>query len=250
MSIETDWQLIRNRFHTYGNPISVAKMERALDLLVLPRGARVLDVGCGKGELLIRLVERFGAAAVGIDPSTVLSMARANAAARIPDADVTWHSAKRDDVPLEPGSFDLTACIGSLHAFGELDDALTALVALTRPGGYVLVADGVRLQTPPPEYLAAIGADDTELPRDNAQNIAAGRAHGLRALWTALSSRDEWDEFEWLYMYAMERHAEEHGLTPEQEEQLVATREFQDAQQRWGRDTMGFGLYLFQVPAG
>jgi hypothetical protein len=47
-----------------------------------------------------------------------------------------------------------------------------------------------------------------------------------------------------------ERHAHEHGLTPEQERKLESSRRFQAAQQRWGRDTMGFALYLFRRPVG
>ena len=57
-------------------------MERVMDVIAPPPEARVLDVGCGKGEFLIRMVERLGARAVGIDPSPVLAMARENATER------------------------------------------------------------------------------------------------------------------------------------------------------------------------
>ena len=77
----------------------------------------------------------------------------------------------------------------------------------------------------------------------------AGQAIGLRPLYNTISSRDEWDEFEWLYMYAMERHAHEHGLTPAETKKLEEARDFMTAQLHWGRDTMGFGLYLFRRPA-
>ena len=247
MTTDTDWQLVRNRFHTYGNPISVAKMERVFDLLDLPQGARALDVGCGKGELLIRLVERSGVTAVGIDPSPVLQMARESAAARVPDADLTWHDAKCEDVELEPASFDLTACIGAHHAFGTLGDMLSALHDLTRPGGFVLVGDGFWAEEPTPEYFRALGVSAFE-QNDHVGNIQAAIACGLRPLYSTISSRDEWDEFEWLYRYAMEQHRHEHGFSPEQEEQLGFRHRFLMAQLRWGRDMMGFALYLFRRP--
>jgi len=38
-------------------------------LLDLPRGARALDIACGKGELLVRLAERHATRGVGVDLS-------------------------------------------------------------------------------------------------------------------------------------------------------------------------------------
>ena len=69
-------------------------------------------------------------------------MAKANAGERIPDGDITWLDMKLDEVHFEPASFDLTACIGASHAFGNYDDALAGLLKLTRPGGLVLIGIG------------------------------------------------------------------------------------------------------------
>ena len=41
------------------NPMPVAKLDEVLDLLALEAGARVVDLGCGKGELLRRLAARY-----------------------------------------------------------------------------------------------------------------------------------------------------------------------------------------------
>jgi cyclopropane fatty-acyl-phospholipid synthase-like methyltransferase len=40
-----------------------------VERLELPAGARVLDVGCGRGELLARIAARWGAECVGVDLS-------------------------------------------------------------------------------------------------------------------------------------------------------------------------------------
>ena len=43
--------------------------ERAISLWKLPPGARVLDVGCGQGESVTHLREKYGLDALGIDAS-------------------------------------------------------------------------------------------------------------------------------------------------------------------------------------
>jgi cyclopropane fatty-acyl-phospholipid synthase-like methyltransferase len=40
------------------NPLSQTTLDRAIERMALPPGARVLDIACGKGELLIRLARR------------------------------------------------------------------------------------------------------------------------------------------------------------------------------------------------
>ena len=57
---------IAHRDHDYCNPIAAAKVERLLDLLPLDEGSRVLDLGCGRAELGLRIIERFGSTVVAV----------------------------------------------------------------------------------------------------------------------------------------------------------------------------------------
>lgn len=50
---------ITHREHILCNPMSLEKLEQLITLLSLKLGARVLDIATGKGEFLIRLVERY-----------------------------------------------------------------------------------------------------------------------------------------------------------------------------------------------
>ena len=63
---------IAHRDHDYMNPLSAAKIERMLDLLPLTEHSRVLDLGCGRAELALRIIERFGSQVVAIDNSSLM----------------------------------------------------------------------------------------------------------------------------------------------------------------------------------
>ena len=63
---------IAHRDHDYCNPIAAAKVERLLDLLPLDETSRVLDLGCGRAELALRIIERFGATVVAVDRSSLM----------------------------------------------------------------------------------------------------------------------------------------------------------------------------------
>ena len=60
-------------------------MDRVLALLDAKPGERALDVGCGKAEVLLRLIERYGVKGVGVDTNPAfLEQARTGLARRAP----------------------------------------------------------------------------------------------------------------------------------------------------------------------
>ncbi len=148
----------------------------------------------------------------------------------------------------EPASFDLTAMLGSGGIAGGVAGICARLAQWTRPGGYVLIGEGYWAKAPAAEYLAHLGAAPDEL-RDHRGNVEAGIAAELIPLHATVASSDEWDEYEWKYSRSIERYAIEEPEDPDVAAMLERIRRWRDAYLRWGRDTLGFGLYLFLRPA-
>jgi len=241
---------IAHRDHDYCNPIAAAKIERVLDLMPLDASSLVLDLGCGRAELALRIIERFGSTVVAVERSSyMLDAAReraewTGALARLHLDDIDIRAFRAD-----PETFHLSVMLGAGGIDGGMAGICRALAGWTKPGGYVLVGEGYWKQRPAPEYLALLGGDASQYV-DHHGNVQAGIDAGLIPLHAATASADEWDEYEWKYARAIERYAGEQPEDPQVPEMLERVRRWRDGYLRWGRDTLGFGLYLFFRPGG
>lgn len=111
---------------------------RLLATARLPADARVLEIGCGTGNLALRAARQHPATqVVGIDPDEA-ALARARRKAEGRGLDVRWDVGVAQDLPYEDGSFDRVLSSLMLHHL-DGDDRVEALREVRR----VLTADGV-----------------------------------------------------------------------------------------------------------
>ena len=233
----------------FNNPLSPERIDSLLDELWLTGTSKILDVGCGQGELILRLLQRFNCQAVGVDvDETAVNIAQQKTASFAPN--VTLHTAPFADLTFPANHFDACFSLGTTHAFGEigeaLDNALASLKAITKPGGLIILGDGYWRQEPDPAYLQTTGIDKREL-RSHQENIAAGQKIGLECIYTITASRHEWDHFEGAFWLAAEREWLQNPEDAQMAEKVKRRRIWKNAYWQWGRDTMGFGLYVFLV---
>ncbi len=239
---------IAHREHDYCNPMSAAKIERLLDLLPLVESSRVLDLGCGRAELALRIIERFGSQVVAIDNSSLMLDA-ARERAQWTGALGRLHLDNMDirHFAADPETFQLTVYLGAGGIDGGLGAACRKLKGWTQPGGYVLIGEGYWKRKAPSEYLAVLNGGEFGYV-DHRGNVQAGIDAGLVPMHAAVASDDEWDEYEWKYARSIERYVREQPDDPDAAAMLERIRRWRDAYLRWGRDTLGFGAYLFYRP--
>jgi SAM-dependent methyltransferase len=105
---------------------------------LVPEGGRVLDLGCGTGELVTRhLLERYRVVGVDISPHSIVVAKR-----EVPGAE--YLCADMADLDLEPESFDgVTAFFSVIHVPREEQPAVLASIhRWLRPGGHAIVTLG------------------------------------------------------------------------------------------------------------
>ena len=143
----------------------VRERERLLDLLAWTGRERVLDVGCGRGLLLVGAARRLTTgSAAGIDlwqeedlsgnrPDATLENARLEGVAER----IEVHTADMRKIPFPDGSFDAVLSMNAIHNIYSAPGRAAAIAEVARvlkPGGVVLIVDIRHLR----EYAAALRA--------------------------------------------------------------------------------------------
>ncbi len=158
-----------------------AERERHLDRLALKGHERVLDVGCGRGLMLIGAAKRLTTGtAVGIDLWQSEDLSGNHAEATLENAElegvkdrVRVETADMRRLPFPDASFDVVvskAAIHNLYARAERAKALNEIARVLAPGGQLLIDDIRHLK----EYEAVLRARHlTDLRRYGSPLLAA-----------------------------------------------------------------------------
>lgn len=109
----------------------------------VPRGARILDIGCGPGQQtleLARLVQPCGGAVTAVDLYGVYldELRRAADAAGLDN--ITCRTGDMRDLPFDDGAFDILWCEAAVYIMG-FENALTGWKRLLKPGGALAVSE-------------------------------------------------------------------------------------------------------------
>ena len=236
--------------HHFSSPVSVEALERVLAVSGITHGWRAIDLGCGPATMAAHLAERYGVHVEAVDRSAImLDLARSRLADHPARARLSFHQAESMDYLATAEPCDLLVAVGAgMLVPGAADNAaqLKALAAHVKPGGRLLwgetfwkrpPSDGLRTQTGP---VAALYAS-------HAEYVHAGEAAGLTPLYAAVASDQDWDEYAWRYSTAVESYALAHAGAPEAAAMRARIAGWRQIYLAEGRDTLGFGLYLFGV---
>ena len=251
---EARWRFttIAHASHRVLGPLSIATVERMLTraayLADPTEGSAdlVLDVGCGKGEMLLRAHQHLGGEALGIEPNPAFAAAARERARELGFAShVTIEECRWQDLPAAPTGVALAICTGSVHAFGSFGAALRALHAVVVPRGLALVAPGYWKQEPAAAYLTAL--DSTRDEQDDWDGtLARAEASGWRVRHAHASTREEWEAYEHAYADNVRTWCAAHPDDPDTPAFAERIRDWNALVERHGMDTLGYALLLLQ----
>lgn len=119
---------------------------RLLDRVGVWKGARVLDLACGTGDLVFGAVER-GAEATGLD-ITPRMVALAQAKPTLHPTKMTWVVGDMTALPVRSASYDLVTTGYGLRNVPDLPRALAEIHRVLKPGGFMGSLDFNRPEAP------------------------------------------------------------------------------------------------------
>lgn len=198
----------------------------------------MVDLGCGSGEWLLRLLTaRPDLSGVGVDVALPADL-DARAQAQGADHRVTWVQA--DASGWDGGVFDVVLCVGASHAFGGLAPTLDGVRRILRPGGQVLLGDTIWDAPPSAAAQQALDARPQDFP-DLAGLVDRTRERGFEPGYGHVSTLAEWDDYEWSWTGSLTSWALRQTTNPvDREQALSAAREHRQAWLRGYRHQLGF----------
>lgn len=113
-------------FKSAGHRLVYEELEELLE-----PGEVVLDVGCGNGSFLERIVSDCEVDGVGIDPSASIGGRSESDCNRL----------RAENVDELAENFDIVYSINSLHHFGDVDAFFKNVTANLKPEGKIIIAD-------------------------------------------------------------------------------------------------------------
>ena len=232
------------------NPLSPQLLDRVLCVAALKPGMAALDLGCGNAAMAIHLAETYALRIEAIERSpAVAAIAAERLRGRGAPGAVQLHTVSSRDFLRADPQFDLLAAIGPsgvVEGPPEPRAVLAALALHVRPGGYLLWADPFWKREPDPVFVAMLGG--LAAYKSHAENITAGEAAGLIPYYAAVSPDQDWDDYAWRMAAATEHWLAAHPDDPEAASVRQRGAFMRMAYIAQGRDSMGFGVYLFRAP--
>jgi D-alanine-D-alanine ligase len=139
--LKTDGDVVENA------GLTSREVDLFLELLPLPKNAKILDVCCGQGRHTLELAQRGFVNLTGVDRSAFL-LQKARFRAQAAELAVQFHEGDARAIPLADASFDAALVLG--NSFGYFESAsddeamLRDIHRVLRPGGNILldVSDG------------------------------------------------------------------------------------------------------------
>ncbi len=241
-----DLKDISERYMEIVNPSTAEKMIRAGQAAGLKTGDRVIDYGCGFGETLALWAEQFGIGGVGID-------IRPYAAARAREKMVQLGYG--DQIEIVCGNanaytvgdhlFDAAACIGATFIWDGYRASIRAMKQVVKPGSHLILGEPYWRHTSLPSEFAAAEPFLTEW-----QLLQITREEGYVIEAVLRSSEDDWDRYEsgnWMGLVAW---LEENPSHPSRSEVRKHLHESQAEYFRYGREHIGWAIFVLTPDVG
>ncbi|MCA9563910.1 MAG: methyltransferase domain-containing protein [Myxococcales bacterium] len=241
----SEFRRFGHRQRWINTPIDRRGLDEVLARLPVQPGSKVCDLGCGTGAWLRALVDSgFEGACEGVDSDDLAIDEAVRLSEKYPS--IRWQVGEGEAYLASASGLGGVFCVGSSHALGGFQSALSAIGGALSSGAWALVGEGFWENEPCEQYRSFLGGDLGLM--SHAENVAAVESQGFDCLWATTATTRHWDDFEWDFYRVARDWARENPQDIEASSTLEKRTAWRNAYLEWGRGTMGFGYYLLRKP--
>lgn len=230
--------------HRILNPFTHDKLALLGEVARLRPGARLLDLCCGKAEMLCQWSLGHGIEGVGVDISDVfLDAARARAEELGVAGRVRLEKGDAGAYRAEAGAFDVVSCLGATWIGGGLEGTVKLMLPALKNDGILLVGEPFWNSEPPTGAYESFGFgpdDFTSL----AGTFDRFEAAGVEVLEMVLADQDSWDRYVASQWWTLSDWLRDNPDDPE----VGEVRDFLERARRshveYGRRYLGWGVFV------
>ena len=230
------------------NPFSQEKFDLVGELIGLDVNTNILDMACGKAEMLCQWGQRYGIRGTGIDISQVfLQAAQERIDAFGLSQQITLVQGDAGEYVDTTQSYDIVSCIGATWIGGGLIGTLKHMLQSKKPGkGYLLVGEPFWHSPPTPEMCAdmEIAADDFV---DLVGTMRRFESLGLRLVEMVLANQDTWDRYEASHWMAIDNYLRDNPDYPKAETLRKWMLNYQRQYLEYQREMFGWGVFVLRA---
>jgi SAM-dependent methyltransferase len=226
--------------HGIMNPLAPERLMLMGEACRLDSSSRILDLACGKGEMLCQFAARFGVTGVGVDIyGPLIADARARAV-ELGVADRVELVEGDAANPLDVGHFGVVSCLGASWIGGGLAGTLQIMLRHAEPRAWLLVGEVYWARPPSAELAARYGQPFADL----AGTLDIFESAGVDLVEMVLTNDDDWDRYaasQWLNV------ANWLDANPDHPDAAAVRAERDESRRRYltdERGTLGWGVFV------
>ncbi len=232
--------------HRILNPFTDAHLMELASVSRVGPGTRVLDLACGKGEMLVRWAQEHGSSGVGVDISeTFVAAARLRADELGLAKRVVIELGDARDCHPEPQAFDVGACIGATWIGDGVPGTIELLRPAVAPDGLFLIGEPYWREPPPPEARRALGEDDHDFD-DLASLLQRFESAGTELVEMVLADPHSWDRYVASQWWTLRLWLDDHPGDPLKEDVERYLEDCRHSHLAYQRRYLGWGVFVLK----
>ncbi|WP_254767825.1 SAM-dependent methyltransferase [Salinilacihabitans rarus] len=230
------------------NPFTEEKLLLLGEICDASADTEVLDLACGKGELLCRWAVRYGAAGTGVDlHDAFVADARARAAELDVADRVAFVQGDASEYDVAAHDVDVASCIGASWIGGGLVGTLRLLEAAAADDeSLLLVGEPYWTEEPPSEAVEALADGDRDRYGTLIETLDRAEAGGYELVEMVIADRDAWDRYEATQWKTVDDWLRAHPDDPDADALRRHRDENRRTYLRYGRRYFGWGVFVFR----